>query len=125
MEGLRTRHPLHTAAVALAALGFVAVAAPTASAELLGCGAAANARAVPTPASDRAILCLVNQRRATHHIGPLRINPRLAGAARRYSRQMIAKRYFSHVGPGNQSLQSRVLATGYLRGARRYALGEA
>ncbi len=125
MEGLRTPHPLRTAAIAVTALGLVAAAAPTAVAQLPGCGGAANARAVPTPASDLAILCLVNQQRAMHHIGPLRINPRLAGGARRYSRQMIARRYFSHIGPGNQSLQRRVLSTGYLRGARGYALGEA
>jgi len=123
MEGLR-HHRLRTAAIALAALIVLIASAPRASAQAPACGAATQARATPSLNADRAVLCLVNQRRAALAIAPLRSNWRLTVGARRHSRQMVADRYFSHGGPGNSSVVTRVRHTGYLLGARAYMLGE-
>jgi uncharacterized protein YkwD len=124
VEGLRHHH-FGTAAIALAALIAVIASAPGASAQVPGCGAAATTPATATPASDRTVLCLVNHGRAVHGIAALRLNGRLTMGARRYSRQMVADRYFGHNGPGNSSVVTRVRHTGYLLGARGWLLGEA
>jgi uncharacterized protein YkwD len=121
MDGNRSPHLLRILALALLAL---VMATPAAQAHLPGCGRFAQTRAAPVPRSDLAILCLVNRTRAMHRIAPLRINPALTSAARRYSATLVADRFFSHVGPGNATLFHRVTATGYLRGARSWALGE-
>ncbi len=123
MDGLR-RHHLRTAAIGIGALVVVIASAPGASAGLPGCGPAALVRAAPTPASDRAVLCLVNQQRAVHHLAPLALNARLTWGAKRHSRQMVSDRYFSHGGPGNSNVVTRVRHTGYLVGARGWAVGE-
>jgi uncharacterized protein YkwD len=123
MEGLRHHH-LRTAAVALAALVVLLASAPGASAQPPGCGPAATTQATASPDSDRAVACLVNQRRAIHGLTALRLNIRLMVGARHYSRQMVKDRYFGHNGPGNSSVVTRVRHTGYLLGARAWQLGE-
>src|SRR3954447_18790100 len=68
------------------------------SAAQSGC---AGADVHPTNAELRrvadAALCLVNQRRAQHGSRPLRVNKRLARAARRHAPDMVRHHYFSHV----------------------------
>jgi uncharacterized protein YkwD len=123
MEGLRHHH-LRTAAIALAAIIALVARAPGASARPPECGPAAQVAAAPSPAADHAVLCLLNQRRAVHHLAPLRNNARLTGGARRHSRQMVSDRYFSHNGPDNSSVVTRVRRTGYLLGARAWSVGE-
>jgi uncharacterized protein YkwD len=71
-----------------------------------------------------AVVCLVNRERAHHGERPLRPNRLLRVAAQGHSASMAATGYFNHVGPGGQTPLSRVRATGYLRGARRWRLGE-
>jgi uncharacterized protein YkwD len=122
MDGLNPRLALRTAALAFTAL---CVIAPASQARLPGCGSGAHTRAAPAPISDAAVLCLVNRHRAYHHVAPLRLNASLTASARRHSDQMVADRYFSHGGPNNSSLQTRVGRTRYLRHARSWALGEA
>ena len=46
--------------------------------------------------SDRALLGEMNRVRATHGLGPLRLDRRLQGAANAHSRDMIRRDYFSH-----------------------------
>jgi uncharacterized protein YkwD len=71
-----------------------------------------------------AVVCLVNRERAGHGERPLRPNRRLRIAAQGHSASMAAAGYFNHIGPGGQTPLSRVRASGYLRGARRWRLGE-
>jgi len=72
----------------------------------------------------RATVCLINRARAHRGLRPLRINRRLALAARRHSRDMVRRRYFSHSSLSGVSPLGRIRRTGYLHGARRYLVGE-
>ena len=83
------------------------------------------------PANDNAAtlrsatLCLLNAERAKRGLAPLTANAQLGKAAQNHSRAMVRERFFDHISPGGSTLLSRVRrGTGYLRGARSYALGE-
>ena len=72
----------------------------------------------------RATLCVLNAERARHNLRPLRLNRKLSAAARRHSRAMARKRFFSHTSPGGASFVDRIRRTGYLSGARSWHIGE-
>ena len=72
----------------------------------------------------RATLCVLNARRARHHLGPLGLNDRLSTAARRHSRAMVRERFFSHDSPDGTTFLERIRATGYLAGVRSWSVGE-
>jgi uncharacterized protein YkwD len=112
-------------AVALAvALTVVLVAAPSASAA----GACSTANAAASQASKRALvratLCVLNVERVRHNLRPLRLNRRLSAAARRHSRAMARRNFFSHSSLGGASFVDRIRGTGYLSGARSWSVGE-
>jgi uncharacterized protein YkwD len=113
----------HVAALA-AALALLAVAAPTASAA----GPCASANASAADASKRALvratLCVLNAERVRHNLRPLRLNRKLSAAARRHSRAMAKRRFFSHNSLSGASFVDRIRRTGYLSGARSWAVGE-
>jgi uncharacterized protein YkwD len=71
-----------------------------------------------------AVVCLIDQERASHGLAPLRVNRRLGHAARVHSRDMVRRGYFEHTSPGGATFSSRIERAGYLRGARGWALGE-
>jgi uncharacterized protein YkwD len=75
-------------------------------------------------AAADATVCLINRARARRGLRPLRANGRLALAARRHSRDMVSRRFFSHWSPGGASPLRRIRRAGYLRGARVFAVGE-
>jgi uncharacterized protein YkwD len=112
--------PLVAVAAALALL----VAAPSASAA--GACDAANAAAgqASKRAMARATLCVLNAERARHKLRPLRLNRKLSAAARRHSRAMARKRFFSHTSPNGATFIDRIRRTGYLRGSRSWYIGE-
>ena len=109
-------------ALALVAALALLLAAPAAA------GACKNAGASPEnagkPALVRATLCLLNAQRARHGLGALRLNSDLSTAARRHSRAMVSKRFFSHTSPDGTTFLDRIKATGYLSGARSWNVGE-
>jgi uncharacterized protein YkwD len=112
----------------LAALAAVVVlllvAAPAASAA----GACSAANASASQASKRALvratLCVLNAQRTRHNLRPLRLNRRLSTAARRHSRAMARRRFFSHTSPSGASFVDRIRRAGYLRRARSWSVGE-
>ena len=71
-----------------------------------------------------AVFCLINERRADHGLGKLRADDRLERAAQRHSKSMDERNYFSHVGPGGSSPQSRIQSTGYMSGASAWGIAE-
>jgi len=71
-----------------------------------------------------ATICLVNTRRRSHGLPPLKANNDLRRAAQSYSRQMVQHRFFAHIGPDGSTLNSRVERTRYLDRAQSWALGE-
>jgi uncharacterized protein YkwD len=119
----RTRSVLLAAAAMLSPITIGSAIAP-ASAHA-GC---ANVRAAATSASSAevgaAVRCLVNAHRAAHALRPLRASGDLRRAAHLHAVDMVRRRYFDHVSPGGRTVAQRVKRTGYLSGARRWALGE-
>lgn len=108
-----------------AVLVLLLVAAPSASAAG-ACSAAAHAS--PSKASKRALvratLCVLNAHRARNNVRPLRLSPRLSKAARRHSRAMARRNFFSHDSLGGASFVDRIRRAGYLRGARSWSVAE-
>ena len=66
----------------------------------------------------------VNRERAARDLPRLRVDRRLARAGRRHARDMVRRGFFSHVTPTGRRMTERVEATGYLRDAASWALGE-
>jgi uncharacterized protein YkwD len=122
-ERQRIRSLLPAAAAMLSAITIGSAVAP-ASAHA-GC---ANVRAAATSASSArvgaAVRCLVNAQRAARGMHPLRASGDLRRAARLHAVDMVRRRYFDHVSPDGRTMAQRVKRTGYLSGARRWALGE-
>lgn len=94
----------------------------------LAAGQCPDADAKPRTISEkrfaRATACLVNQERAKHGLRKLRLQKRLSKAARSHTRDMVRNRYFSHTSRFGGNVVSRLRGTGYMRGARRWTVGE-
>ena len=108
------------------ALALVAVLVATPAASAAGaCGAAnASVRTATKRALVRATLCQLNADRRRHGLRPLRLNRRLATAARGHSRAMARRHFFSHDSLNGASFLDRIRGTGYLHGARSWTVGE-
>src|ERR1700750_2496802 len=95
---------------------------PTAVAACSGAGSR------PTQATiDRAVgatVCLINQARSEHGLGSLHTQSALERAAAAHSRDMVKRDFFSHDSPSGSTPQERIDRTGYLDGARAWAVGE-
>jgi uncharacterized protein YkwD len=112
-------------AVALAAaLTLSSAAAPAASAAGACDGAGASTESAGKRALVHATLCVLNAERARRDLRPLRLNRRLAAAARGHSRAMAERHFFSHTSLNGASFVDRIRATGYLSGARSWSIGE-
>jgi uncharacterized protein YkwD len=102
-------HPAVRFGGALITVGLVAAAQPT----------AAGAASVQVE-----VLELLNTARAAHGAPPLRPDPRLALAARRHSRDMVAHRYFSHDSRTGEPFSARIARAGWMRSRGRWHVGE-
>jgi uncharacterized protein YkwD len=72
-----------------------------------------------------AIICLVNQVRASDHEAPLEVNERLELAAQSHTNSMVSENYFDHVAPDGETPLQRVEGSGYIPpGAAGYVIGE-
>jgi uncharacterized protein YkwD len=100
---------------------------------LLGAPAAASAACAGeeveavdqnTVTLEGSILCLINERRASAGVGPVRLNAKLAQAASRHSNDMVSQGFFSHTSPSGSTFISRITSTGYMKGARSWLVGE-
>jgi uncharacterized protein YkwD len=69
------------------------------------------------------VVCLINAERARRGLSALRVASKLRRAARRHARDMVRGGHRSHWSHGEGPLQ-RVAATGYLKGATRWTVGE-
>ena len=88
----------------------------------------ASADAAPGQVSHRVVvratLCVLNAERTQVGLSGLRLNRRLSRAARGHSKDMARRGYFDHTSPGGASFVDRIRRTGYLSGARRWAVAE-
>jgi uncharacterized protein YkwD len=120
------RHGVGRVPVAAALASLALCATPSAAAaQGTGCSFTRSAAtAEPEPNVRTALRCLVNATRQQHGLRVLRSSARLNLAADRHSADMVARGYFAHVTPDGRSVVDRVRATGYLSGARDWAVGE-
>ncbi len=110
-------------ALALCALVFTfLIAASPASARCRGAHAAPGEA---SPATLRAATrCLVNRARRRHGLRRLKGNAALRAAAQRYSEDMVARDFFSHVSPGGGDLVDRLKAAGFITAHSSWLVGE-
>ncbi len=76
------------------------------------------------PGTRAAIVCLINAERARAHLPALKVNRSLTAGASAYSARMVAARFFAHIDPRGGTLTSRARASGYIKGAAIWGLGE-
>jgi uncharacterized protein YkwD len=84
----------------------------------------ANPAQVTLAHQRSAIVCLLNVERAEQGIAPLATSHRLQRSARFHSLEMVRHSHFGHKRPGGPGLVSRIRRSGYLRGAKSWAVGE-
>jgi uncharacterized protein YkwD len=108
----------------LTALMALAIAAP-AQASSSSC---ADADALPVELTvdqyNASLLCLINGERDDYGLGALKANRKLARAALGHSSSMTSRRYVAHTEPNGATFYTRIIRTGYKRGAARWLLGE-
>jgi uncharacterized protein YkwD len=76
-------------------------------------GASASPGALSGAARRHAVVCEINRVRRGHGLRPVAANARLNRMASRFARTMVARGFFSHVGPGGATLGARLRAAGY------------
>jgi uncharacterized protein YkwD len=105
-------------------LAVTAVGAAPAAANAAGCSGADSMPDRLGSQASRVTLCLLNQQRRAHGIRPLRADGKLARAARRHARDMVAQHYFSHNSRNGASFSARIKRTGWTQSRRSYTVGE-
>jgi uncharacterized protein YkwD len=118
---MATRAPI---CAALAIATACALAPATAAAESSCAGAETEAAELGVVALEQSVLCVINEQRGAAGIPPVRSNPKLVQAAAKHSSDMVQYGFFSHTSPGGGSFIDRISATGYMRGARSWLVGE-
>ena len=73
---------------------------------------------------EASIGCLINDQRVSHGLRPVTPNADLRQAALSHSNEMIQEGYFEHTSPAGLTFVQRIDATGYMRGARSWLVGE-
>jgi uncharacterized protein YkwD len=100
---------------AIALLVCCTLGSGTAFAAESGCAqAAAMADTTTLRQASHSVLCLVNGERARRGLAPLRASRLLDRTARAHSRDMVARKYFSHVTPNGVNARQRIARSGYL-----------
>lgn len=112
-------------ALLASALVVCLLAAAPAPASARGCKGADRAPSAANAAQIRhATLCLLNVQRRAHGLARLRANRRLARAATRHSRDMVARGYFDHTSPAGDTPLARASAVRYVPRRRAWQLAE-
>ena len=108
----RRRRTVPTAVV-IAALPLAGSAVLAADADAQSCR---GARSAPAAGAPSATLCLINRERRARGLPSLTANTRLARAAQRHARDMVAHAFFSHVSPSGRTFSYRLRKVQYARG---------
>jgi uncharacterized protein YkwD len=106
------------------ACGVIAALATAAPAAAFCPDAETLASEQGTAQLEESLRCLINERRATEGLAPVRPESRLRDAAQRHSEEMVGGGYFAHDTPSGVSFIDRIVATGYTRGAGSWLVGE-
>ena len=97
---------------------------PLLATALLAAALAAPARAHAADPAAVETLALLNAARARYDAPALRPDPRLARAARRHSRDMVAHGYFAHDSRSGARFSARIARVGWMRSRTRWRVGE-
>ena len=89
-----------------------------------GAGTTPNCDAVKPRSPLEMTLSLITSAWSMGQFGPFTFPGSLERAAQRHSKSMDERNYFSHVGPGGSSPQSRIQSTGYMSGASAWGIAE-
>jgi uncharacterized protein YkwD len=73
---------------------------------------------------ESSITCLINDERTSNGLQPVSSNDDLRQAALSHSNEMVSQSYFEHTSPAGVTFMDRIEATGYMRGARSWTVGE-
>ncbi|HEY4592336.1 MAG TPA: CAP domain-containing protein [Thermoanaerobaculia bacterium] len=73
---------------------------------------------------ESSITCLINEERSSFGLHAVQPNGNLRDAALSHSNEMVDQRYFEHTSPQGVTFIDRIEATGYMRGARSWVVGE-
>jgi uncharacterized protein YkwD len=73
---------------------------------------------------ESSIGCLINDERTSYGLQPVTPNGDLRQAALSHSDEMINQSYFEHTSPAGLTFIDRIQTTGYMRGTRRWEVGE-
>jgi uncharacterized protein YkwD len=73
---------------------------------------------------ESSITCLINEERTSRGLGAVQPNGDLRDAALSHSNEMVAQQYFEHTSPQGVTFIDRIEATGYMRSARSWIVGE-
>ena len=87
--------------------------APASAAPSSSASASERAAAPAMTKAEKKVLALTNAARKKNGCKPLKGNKRLALAARRHSKDMAVKKYFSHTSKDGSSPWDRIRRTGY------------
>jgi uncharacterized protein YkwD len=91
---------------------------------LLALPVTAAAQDCPAGPERAAVLGALNAAREHAGVAPVRRRPALGRAACAYAADMVARRFFSHTSPEGEGPADRARASGYLREAPVWSVGE-
>jgi len=97
-------------------------AAPAAASSCVG--ADTEAEGLSQTELETTVTCLINEQRAKAGVRPIRPNGTLRQAAAGHSQDMVSGGFFEHTSPSGRTFIDRITNTGYMRGARRWLVGE-
>ena len=75
-------------------------------------------------AARAALVCELRRVHTRRHLPRLRLDERLAKAARRHAADMVRHKYFSHDSPNGDSVADRARRTGYIKSSCSWQVGE-
>ncbi len=109
---------------ALATLACTAALVAPAAASAACDGADARPGQASRTELARTTVCLLNHERSRRGLNRLSLDRRLSSAAGAHTRDMVRRRYFAHVSRTGGDVVDRLNRVGYMRGARRWVVGE-
>lgn len=110
--------------VALAVFGTISQPQPPTAAAAACPGADKGPRKISNKAATKVVACLINEKRAKHGKGRVRLRSTLSRAARNHSKRMQRSNCFAHVCPGEASLVGRYQRANYLPCRCSWGAGE-
>ena len=109
----------------IALVGLWALAAGSSTASATSCpNTDVQVTGLDETQMESSILCLINEDRTSYGLQPVSPNASLRQAALSHSNDMVDNGYFEHTSPTGVTFIDRIQATGYMKPARTWVVGE-